>query len=87
MKVMGKWNEGNGKKEGMKETPKMGVRAVFGKGCREKKKKWKIKWGSTMCRSAEREKKKKKKMKRADDGESATRKRWEEKITRRKKEK
>ena len=38
MKVMGKWNEGNGKKEGMKETSKMGVRAVFGKGRREKKK-------------------------------------------------
>ena len=61
MKLMGKWEEENGKKEGMKETPKMGVRAVFGKGRREKKKKWKIKWGSTMCGSLKREEKKKKK--------------------------
>ena len=39
MKVMRKWEEENGKKGGMKGTPQMGIGAVFGKGCRDKKKK------------------------------------------------
>ena len=92
-KKIRKKNEGNEKMGGRKwekggdeRTPQMGIGAVFGKGCREKKKKWKSKMGVGRVWEFQRAKKKRKKRKRVD-GEPITKKKWEEKKAKRKKEK